>query len=72
MSAPGHAHNSAVFTCPYCGHPNAMTVEPSLDIHEGADYGCDECGGRVVFVAFTLDEYKALEMPVVDIAEPQP
>ena len=59
-------HNGAVFTCPYCGHPNAMTIEPSLDIHEGANFGCDECSGRVVFVAFTLEQYRALKTPQVE------
>ena len=48
-----------VFTCPNCGDPSAMTVEDSVDIHAGATYTCDECGGKVVFEAFTIAEYCA-------------
>ena len=46
-----------VFTCPSCGHPCAQTVEPSVDIHSGAGYTCDECGELVIFEAMTVAEY---------------
>ena len=46
-----------VFTCPSCGDPCAQTVEPSVDIHCGAGYTCDERGEHVIFEAMTVAEY---------------
>ena len=57
-----------VFTCPACGHPSAQTVEPDVDIHSGATYTCDECAGKVVFTAQTVEEYCAVSAPVSDRA----
>ena len=47
------------YTCPHCGTPAAHTVESDVDIHPGAGYTCDQCRGRVVFVAMTTGEYCA-------------
>jgi len=37
----------------------ARTTEPDVDIHPGAGYTCDQCNGKIVFVAMTTEEYCA-------------
>ena len=46
-----------VFSCPSCHDPFAETKERSIDIHTGATYRCASCGGQVVFLALTVEEY---------------
>ena len=46
-----------VFSCPCCGVPYAEATE-EVDIHSGAGYVCSECGGTVIFEAFTTEEYQ--------------
>lgn len=50
---------SFTFTCPHCGDPSATTTAPEIDVHAGATYVCHLCGQRVIFEAFTADEYVA-------------
>ena len=46
-----------IFDCPNCHDPFSETKERSIDIHAGATYHCDSCGGRVVFLALTVEQY---------------
>ena len=48
-----------VFTCLSCGHPCAQTVEPSVDIHSGAGYTCEECQASIIFEVMTERRYDA-------------
>jgi len=52
--------------CPHCGEPwagivNIHSPDPDIhiDIHSGATYRCDECGGVVVLSVETPEEYAA-------------
>ena len=55
---PRHRLFEMVFSCPHCGVPFAETLEPSVDIHPGAGYHCDQCKDMVIFEALTPAEYR--------------
>ena len=45
------------FACPNCDERFGQVEELDKDIHTGEIYRCASCGGRVVFLALTVEEY---------------
>lgn len=60
-----------VFDCPHCREPYATVglkfknvfnergkvSADTIDVHSGAQFECNECGGKVIFQAFTPEQY---------------
>ena len=46
-----------LFDCPTCHEELAQVEEPDRDLHTGETYQCASCGGAVVFLALTVEEY---------------
>ncbi len=46
-----------LFDCPACHEELAQVEEPDRDLHTGETYRCASCGGAVVFLALTVEEY---------------
>ena len=48
------------FICPDCEERFTKMEEFDSDIHTGEVYHCSNCGIRVIFQAFTLEQYGAV------------
>ena len=46
-----------LFDCPTCHDELARVEELDRDLHTGETHHCSSCGGAVVFLALTVEEY---------------